>query len=74
MTVFGFEDALWSIKRRNTKWRRLAWKPDKWIEMRHESSPVSLSYIQLRYATGVCAPWAITRCDMLENDWVRYNG
>ncbi len=63
----NFSDALVMLKA-GYALRRAAWKPNKWVELR-EATDSSMSYLELRYTDGRRAPWGVTRCDLLEEDW-----
>jgi hypothetical protein len=67
----NFECAIHKLKSGiDSRWRRQAWKPGKWIEL-NPTCATSMSYLEIRYDDGRAAPWCPTRCDIFEADWVQ---
>lgn len=73
MKGLGFDSALRAIKRGGF-WKRDAWKPNKAVRLYQPpdddtAETRSLNYLELVYVDGRRAPWAPTRCDLVEEDW-----
>ncbi|RVC71309.1 DUF2829 domain-containing protein [Mesorhizobium sp. M00.F.Ca.ET.038.03.1.1] len=68
--TFDFTVALSRMKTEGARVRRRAWKPNKYVWIKPATAE-SMSYPELVYidGSGRRAPWGVTRCDLLEDDW-----